>query len=129
MDITIIQTRELIPLGCSLIAYSLDGKRVGHAHISLSDNVATLADIIVISRSESCFFLSPYFKRKKCYRNRGIGSKLLKNVIALCKSSNISILNGNMHGEIDKLKSWYSLHGFAINGNQITLRVDTYASS
>jgi hypothetical protein len=124
MDITIEQTRALIPLGCSLIAYNVDGEKVGHAHLSVNNNIATLADIVTNSFSVPYFSMLPFLRQKICYRNKGVGSKLLEKVIDLCKSSGISDLKGDMHGEIDRLESWYSLYGFTITRNQITLRFD-----
>lgn len=124
MEIIIEQTSNLFPHGCTLIAYSLDGNRLGHAHISLNDSEAILADIIISSFNLPLIPFIPFLKRKICYRNKGVGTKLLKKVIELCKSSGISVLSGNMHGETDRLKRWYSKNGFEVNGNHISLMLN-----
>ena len=122
MEISIEQTSNLFPNGCTLIAYSLEGNRLGHAHISLHDSEAILADIIISSFTIHLIPFIPFLKRKVCYRNKGVGTKLLQKVIELCNSSGISVLSGNMHGETDRLARWYSKNGFMVNGNHISLR-------
>lgn len=124
MEITIEQTSNLFPNGCTLVAYSLEGNRLGHAHISLNDSEAILADIIIRSFTVPLIPFIPFLKRKVCYRNKGVGTKLLQKVIELCKSSGITVISGNVHGETDRLERWYSKNGFKVNGNNISLRLN-----
>lgn len=121
MKITITQDGNLDPF-CYLVAYSQEGTRVGYAHILRNGENATLTDVHVTSMELPYLEYLPWIKRKACYRNQGVGSQLLKEAIALCQSSYISTLQGNMHGDIEKLQSWYAKHGFSISGKHISYK-------
>ncbi|USE39515.1 GNAT family N-acetyltransferase [Endozoicomonas sp. SCSIO W0465] len=120
MEITIKQIQEFRPSGCSLIAYDKEGNRLGHAYISLDGDVATLVDIYVRPDTKKRTLL-PFLNRKATFRNRGIGSKLLQHVIALCEATNVTALKGRMEGDISRLELWYAKYGFIISGTDITL--------
>lgn len=48
------------------------------------------------------------------YRNRGIGTVLLKEILHYCRSHNIQRVTGEIKGEIDRLRAWYGRNGFRI---------------
>ena len=49
------------------------------------------------------------------YRNQGIGSALLEEVIRFCKEERVSSIYGEAKGEIDVLRKWYEGKGFAMD--------------
>ena len=49
------------------------------------------------------------------YRNRGIGTALLEEVISFCKDERISTLYGEAKGEIEALRRWYEEKGFELD--------------
>ena len=49
------------------------------------------------------------------YRNRGIGTALLEEVISFCKDERVSILYGEAKGEIEALRRWYEEIGFELD--------------
>ncbi|HDT3001116.1 TPA: GNAT family N-acetyltransferase, partial [Proteus mirabilis] len=61
-----------------------------------------------------------YITRKEC-QNLGIGNILLKNIIIYCKKNRIKTLSGKMVGDIDKLKKFYTSHGFHISEDNIDI--------
>ena len=48
------------------------------------------------------------------YRNRGIGTVLLKEVLHYCKSHNVHRVTGEIKGETGRLREWYRKNGFAV---------------
>ena len=49
------------------------------------------------------------------YRNRGIGTALLQEILRYCRHHNIHRLVGDMRGELPALQRWYQRHGFRIS--------------
>ncbi|WP_422473671.1 GNAT family N-acetyltransferase [Endozoicomonas sp. ALB032] len=118
MEATIKQIGELLPSGCTLVACNNEGERLGHAHLTVEQNIATLADIYVRAEVVEKLWI-PLLKRKVCCRNQGIGSKLLGQVKELCQASGIKIVSGQMVGDVGRLKKWYTKHGFEVIGETI----------
>jgi GNAT superfamily N-acetyltransferase len=48
------------------------------------------------------------------YRNRGIGTVLLKEILHYCKHHNVHRVTGEIKGEMEPLRQWYRKNGFAI---------------
>jgi len=56
------------------------------------------------------------------YRNKGVGSALLNEIIDFCRDERVSSIYGEAKGEIDMLRSWYQDQGFELdNGDNIQL--------
>ncbi len=56
------------------------------------------------------------------YRQQGVGTSLLKEIIKYCKNSNIKKLTGEIKGDDRTLRHWYSNNGFKVsNDNRIEL--------
>jgi len=51
------------------------------------------------------------------YRQRGVGTSLLNEVIRCCQNSNICRITGEIKGDLRVLKSWYRSKGFTVNDN------------
>lgn len=49
------------------------------------------------------------------YRNLGIGSALLQEIISFCREERISALYGEARGEMDVLRRWYRNKGFKLD--------------
>lgn len=49
------------------------------------------------------------------YRNKGVGSALLKEVIAFCKQERVNSLYGEAKGDMDSLRKWYIDEGFNLD--------------
>ena len=48
------------------------------------------------------------------YRNRGIGTVLLKEILHYCKHHNIQRITGEIKGEMEVLRLWYRANGFVV---------------
>lgn len=53
------------------------------------------------------------------YRNRGIGTVLLKEILHYCRSHNVQRITGEIdggetHGDNARLREWYRRNGFAV---------------
>ena len=48
------------------------------------------------------------------YRNRGIGTVLLKEILHYCKNHNVHRVTGEIKGETALLRSWYRKNGFTV---------------
>ncbi|MFK7864603.1 MAG: GNAT family N-acetyltransferase [Pseudohongiellaceae bacterium] len=49
------------------------------------------------------------------YRNRGVGSVLLQEVIKFCKDQRVSSLYGEAKGDVESLRRWYQGEGFELD--------------
>lgn len=49
------------------------------------------------------------------YRNQGIGSALLEEVIRFCKEERVSSIYGEAKGELEILRKWYEGKGFEMD--------------
>lgn len=59
------------------------------------------------------------------YRNRGIGSALLNEVIEFCKDERVETLVGEAKGETEILRRWYESNGFDMDeANNIQLTIE-----
>ena len=50
------------------------------------------------------------------YRNKGIGSALLDEIIRFCEDERVSSIYGEAKGEMDMLRRWYQDKGFNMDG-------------
>jgi GNAT superfamily N-acetyltransferase len=48
------------------------------------------------------------------YRNRGIGTVLLKEILHYCRNHNIHRITGEIKGETARLREWYRRNGFTV---------------
>ena len=56
------------------------------------------------------------------YRQQGLGTSLLKEIIKYCKDSKIKKLTGEIKGDDRTLRHWYSNNGFTVSkDNRIEL--------
>lgn len=56
------------------------------------------------------------------YRNKGIGSALLNEIIEFCRDEQVSSIYGEAKGEIAALRRWYQSQGFELdNADNIQL--------
>ena len=49
------------------------------------------------------------------YRNQGIGSALLKEMIRFCKEERVSSIYGEAKGELEILRTWYESKGYTMD--------------
>jgi GNAT superfamily N-acetyltransferase len=65
------------------------------------------------------------------YRNQGIGSILLHEIVHYCRNHNIKRLIGEMlGGDLPALQRWYLAKGFTVDdSNNIELRIDQAQSA
>lgn len=49
------------------------------------------------------------------YRNQGIGSALLKEVIGFCRDERVESLYGEAKGDMSTLRKWYKEEGFDLD--------------
>lgn len=50
------------------------------------------------------------------YRNKGVGSALLDEVISFCQEERVQALYGEARGDIEALRRWYRDKGFNLDG-------------
>ena len=50
------------------------------------------------------------------YRNKGLGSALLDEIIRFCEDERVSSIYGEAKGEMDMLRRWYQDKGFNMDG-------------
>lgn len=59
------------------------------------------------------------------YRNLGVGTALLKEIISFCKDEQVAALYGEAKGEVESLRRWYRDTGFeldAVDNIRLTLQ-------
>lgn len=107
------------------------GVQVGYARCIVADGHVELADIRINGRLERNNFLNMLmrpFRRfmAKNYQSRGIGSKLLKEVIAYSREVGAVSIHGSLVGHKDLLAKWYSQNGFEVDRSteKIMLKLD-----
>jgi GNAT superfamily N-acetyltransferase len=107
------------------------GTQVGYARCIVEDGHVELADIQINGRLERNKFLNMLirpFRRfmAKNYQSRGIGSKLLKEIISYSREIGAVSINGSLVGHKDLLAKWYSQHGFEVDMSteKIVLELD-----
>lgn len=83
--------------------------------------MATLADIQVSRFTSRPFVLLPFVRQTHNYRGKGVGTALLRRVIAICKEAGIAEIVGSLSGDERRLRVWYKRFGFQINGSDIKL--------
>ena len=64
----------------------------------------------------------------EAYRNRGVGSALLHEVVRFCREAQVSAIYGEAKGDLDILRRWYGARGFEFDHrNQIHPRLSRAA--
>ena len=53
------------------------------------------------------------------YRQLGVGTSLLQEVIQYCRDSNIIRLTGEIKGDSPTLRNWYSNNGFQVSNDDL----------
>lgn len=96
------------------------GVQIGYARCIVKGGHVELADIKINGRLERNKFytilLAPFRRfQAKNYQSRGIGSKLLKEVIAYSREIGAVSIYGSLVGHKDLLGKWYSRHGFEVD--------------
>lgn len=97
---------------------------VGYVKLIRRNNAVTIADIYIYDHSRCIFQFLPWFKVGTNFRRRGLGSKLLVNVIEFCRNNGVQEIEGTAIGDINFLIPWYRKHGFSIDAkNKIVLKL------
>ena len=78
----------------------LEGGRRGDSEASKAPGVSYCLKVIEVSQN---------------YRNKGIGSALLEEVIRFCKEERVDSIYGEAKGELEILRKWYEGKGFAMD--------------
>ncbi len=96
------------------------GVQIGYARGLFKDGQVELADIKINGRLERNKFINLLchpFRRfmARNYQSRGIGSKLLKEVIAHSREIGAVSIHGTLVGHKDLLATWYGRHGFEVD--------------
>ena len=97
-----------------------EGIQVGFARCLIENDQVELAEIRVQGRLERKNFINklirPFNKfRATNYQSRGIGSKLLKEIVAFSSEIGSKRIYGSLMGEKDLLAKWYDRHGFEVD--------------
>lgn len=101
-----------------------NGMPIGHARLERfvpparagGDKVVSLLD----ARSEALgrpTYVLKMIQVAQTYRNRGIGTVLLREVLHYCRHHHVQRLVGEIKGEMELLRAWYAGNGFRIVGS------------
>lgn len=108
------------------------GVQVGSARCLVENAEVELVDIRIsgrLVRQNSWSVLMSPFRRfmAKNYQSRGIGSKLLKEVIAYSRELGALSLHGSLAGHTELLARWFARHGFEVDSStgKILLHLDS----
>lgn len=106
--------------------------QVGSARCLVDNDHVELVDIKIsgrLVRQNLLTALSRPFHRfmAKNYQSRGIGSKLLKEVIAYSREIGAVSLHGSLTGRIELLAKWFAQNGFEVDRatGKVLLRLET----
>ena len=93
-----------------------NGMPIGHARLEKVER-STYSDNRVLNLFDARHcptFALKMIQVSQTYRNRGIGTVLLKEILHYCKHHNIHRVTGEIKGETTVLRDWYRRNGFAI---------------
>lgn len=98
------------------------GVQIGYARCIVEDGHVELVEIRIngrLIRNKFCNMLLGPFRRfmAKNYQSKGIGSKLLQEVIKYSKEIGAVSIRGSLRGHKDLLSKWYSRNGFEVDMN------------
>ena len=96
------------------------GLPVGYARCLVENNQVELAEIKINGRLERNNVLNALLRplrrfRAKNYQSRGIGSKLLKEVVAYSREIGADSIYGCLAGHKELLAKWYARQGFEVD--------------
>jgi len=93
-----------------------NGMPIGHARLeklSVADE-STNPVVNLIAAQRFPTYTLKMIQIAQNYRNRGIGTVLLKEILHYCRNHNIHRLTGEIKGELPALRQWYLQNGFSI---------------
>lgn len=97
--------------GANAIAFAQLSSRTGRSrHKTLARQDAVIED-----RPPGVSYCLRIIEVSQNYRNRGIGSALLDEVINFCKDERVSHIYGEAKGETSLLRQWYRAKGFDLD--------------
>lgn len=103
-----------------------NGMPIGHARLERVER-STYSDNRVLNLFDARHcptFALKMIQISQNYRNRGIGTVLLKEILHYCRSHNVHRITGEIKGEMHLLRAWYRHNGFAvINDNWIEFKL------
>jgi GNAT superfamily N-acetyltransferase len=107
------------------------GVPVGYARCLFENGHVELTDIKISGRLQPSPFqallLSPFHRfMAKNYQSRGLGTKLLKEIIAYSRELGAVSIHGSLVGKKDLLAKWFTQQGFEVDSatGKILLRLD-----
>lgn len=116
-DVTLNRPKGLSPhlffqvfYGANAIAYARLSSRTKNQHRRAVNPQTTDID-----RAPSVSYCLRNIEVSQNYRNRGIGSALLEEIIHFCVDERISTIYGEAKGEIQALRHWYEDNGFELD--------------
>lgn len=96
--------------GANAIAFAqLSSRSPNHHRLAANDNLP--GDTFVPGVS----YCLKNIEVSQQYRNQGVGSALLKEVIDFCRDERVNSLYGEAKGELDTLRKWYKGEGFELD--------------
>ena len=100
---------------------------VARAYVKINGKEAELVDIIVHNEMRlpsKNLWNRLFHMRKENFRNRGIGSVLLRLIILeISRVYKVELLWGQTSGCVPKLKRWYTNNGFIFNDDTHEIRL------
>jgi GNAT superfamily N-acetyltransferase len=93
-----------------------NGVPIGHARLEKLDRLSpgTNRVLNLFDARHRATYTLKMIQVSQNYRNRGIGTVLLKEILHYCRNHNIHRVTGEIKGETERLREWYRGNGFAI---------------
>ncbi|MFM1896433.1 MAG: Acetyltransferase family [Pseudomonadota bacterium] len=129
-----LRLRQPLALGPRLFFEVYSGPNaIAYAHLSTRTTGRPLAHTLVADETGEMTApgITYYLKNievSEAYRNRGVGSALLHEVVRFCREARVSAIYGEAKGDVDALRKWYAGSGFdLIHQNHIRLQLEEAA--
>ncbi|MEX2130129.1 MAG: GNAT family N-acetyltransferase [Pseudohongiellaceae bacterium] len=116
-----IRLRQPVALGPRLFFQVFNGTHaIAYAHLSARNAVlarqqSQSSEDSSAVRSLGISYCLKNIEVSHAYRNRGIGTALLDEVVKFCRESQVSSIYGEAKGDMETLRRWYKGSGFKLN--------------
>jgi ribosomal protein S18 acetylase RimI-like enzyme len=123
-----LQVRQPVALASRLFFEVFNGPNaIAYAHLSARPDTNVSFRLAELDDGESGPGVAYYLRNIEVsvnYRNRGVGTALLGEVVRFCREAQVSSIYGEAKGDLEGLRRWYKGQGFSFHGSdKIKLRL------
>ena len=115
-----IRLRQPVALGPRLFFQVFNGPHaIAYAHLSARHSILARPQTRAIEDSAEVpppgiSYCLKNIEVSHAYRNRGIGTALLDEVVKFCRESQVTSIYGEAKGDMEILRRWYKSSGFKL---------------